>query len=80
MRMGPGRPEATQNGMAQSLSTSQGAISWILTRLLAAGAVRSQLSHVSGLGRRVRVYALTRRGELLAQEINSKTATETPTA
>ncbi len=77
---GAGRPEATQKGMAQSLSTSQGAISWILIRLLAAQAVRSQLRHVPGVSRRVRVYALTRRGELLAQEIDSKTATEPPPA
>jgi hypothetical protein len=77
---GTGRPEATQKGMAQSLSTSQGAISWILTRLLAAEAVHSQLSHVPGVGRRVRVYALTRRGELLSQEIETKTATHPPRA
>jgi hypothetical protein len=76
---GAGRPEATQRGMARSLATSQGAVSWILTRLLAAEAVRSQLSHVPGVGRRVRVYALTRRGELLTQEIAAKSVTEPPT-
>ncbi len=75
---GAGRPEATQKGIAQSLSTSQGAVSWILIRLLAAEAIRSQLSHVPGVGRRVRVYALTRRGELLSQEIETKTVAQPP--
>jgi DNA-binding MarR family transcriptional regulator len=73
---GLGRVEATQRGMANCLSTSQGAISWILTRLVAAQAVQSQVNHVHGVDRRVRVYSLTRRGELLSQEIESKAPTK----
>lgn len=68
---GIGRREATQAGIADSLSTSQGAVSWILSRLRAAGVVRYEVGHVPGGGRRVRVYTLTRAGEILEQEIEA---------
>jgi DNA-binding MarR family transcriptional regulator len=68
---GYGRPEATQDGIAREMSTTQGAVSKILVRLSAAEAVRSEHRHVIGFGRRVRVYSLTRRGELLAEELGA---------
>jgi DNA-binding MarR family transcriptional regulator len=66
---GSGKPEATQEGISMALSTTQGAVSKILSRLAAAGALRYEHRRVEARGRRVRVYGLTRRGELLAAEV-----------
>jgi DNA-binding MarR family transcriptional regulator len=69
---GLGKPESTQQGMAEALSVTQGAVSKIVRRLVAADVLRQERQHVHGQARRVRVYLLTRVGEELAKEIQSK--------
>jgi DNA-binding MarR family transcriptional regulator len=66
------RFESTQAGIAASLATTQGAVSKILARLRAAEVVRRERRHVRGQPRRMKVYFLTRRGEILAAEIREK--------
>jgi len=66
---GVAKRESTQQGMAQVLSVTQGAVSKVLSRLVAAEVVRHERHHVRGEDRRVRVYFLTARGEELAREI-----------
>ena len=68
----PGRPEATQQGICAALSAEQSAVSKVLRRLVAAEVVEVARRHVRGRDRRVYVYALTRRGELLAHELRSR--------
>ncbi len=81
-RLGPddvGSPEATQRGIGVVLSAEQSAISKVVRRLIAAGIVEVGRRHVRGWDRRVNVYTLTRRGELLAHELRSR-ATVTPSS
>lgn len=66
------RYESTQEGIAQSLSVTQGAISKILGPLVAAEVVRGERRHVRGLDRRVKTYSLTLKGDTLAQEIHAR--------
>jgi DNA-binding MarR family transcriptional regulator len=68
---GAGRPEASQLGMASALTCTQGAVSKITSRLGAVGMIRSERRRVTGMGRRVEVYSLTRAGESLADEIRT---------
>lgn len=71
-RVAPGElpgPEWTQAGLARSVGAGQSAISRVLRRLAAAGIVEVETAHVSGGGRRVRVYRLTPRGERLARAL-----------
>ena len=63
--------ESTQKGIAVSLGVTQGAVSKVLRRLLAADVVLRERRRVHGLTRRVRAYYLTRRGEELAKELSS---------
>ena len=62
-------PESTQGGMATALCVTQGAVSKILARLIAVGVVRDESHHVRGKLRRMRVYFLTYKGELLARDV-----------
>jgi hypothetical protein len=75
---GSARREMTQQGLAVTLSVTQGAISKVLNRLVAADMVRTDRRHVAGLARRVRVYSLTRDGETLAREIRGRFGLPSP--
>lgn len=78
---GLGRPDSTQQGIADALGVTQGAVSKVLRRLRAVEVLRTERRHVPGRTYRVRVYLLTRRGELLAGEIRARLASSpiTPT-
>jgi DNA-binding PadR family transcriptional regulator len=65
------RLESTQQGLVRSLGVTQGAVSKILSRLVAAEVIRQERRHVRGLNRRVRAYFLTARGLALAREIEA---------
>ena len=69
---GTARWESTQRGLAQQLSVTQGAVSKVLARLVAAEVVQRERRHVHGAPRRVKVYFLTRQGEVLAREIGQR--------
>lgn len=75
---GSARREMTQQGLAETLSVTQGALSKVLSRLVAAETVRTDRRHVAGLARRVRVYSLTRDGEMLAREIRDRFGLPSP--
>jgi DNA-binding MarR family transcriptional regulator len=66
-----GHPGSTQRGIGTALHADQSAVSKALRRLAAAGVVEVGRRHVRGGERRVNVYSLTRRGELLAREIRA---------
>jgi len=59
----------TQVGMGRTLGASQSAISNVLSRLAAAGVIGSELRHVAGHPRRLRVYYLTPTGGELARDL-----------
>ncbi len=61
----------TQAGMAQALGTTQPAISNVLRRLVAGGALEVERAHVVGRVARVKVYRLSRLGEQLAGRIRA---------
>jgi DNA-binding MarR family transcriptional regulator len=65
----PVRSARTQAGLASALSSNQSAVSKVLRRLVAAELLTEQRRHVQGRSQRLKVYALTRRGELLAREV-----------
>jgi len=69
---GSARWESTQQGLAARLSATQGAVSKVLSRLVAADVVYGGLRHVHGLDRRTRVYYLTAQGAGLAREIEQR--------
>jgi len=69
---GVARLESTQQGLAQDLSTTQGAVSKVLARLVAAEIVRPERRHVRGVERQIRVYYLTAMGEALAREVRER--------
>jgi len=62
----------TQGGMAAALSVRQNGLTNVLRRLVAAGIVTEELRHVVGQPRRLKVYHLTPRGELLARELRHR--------
>ncbi len=64
--------ELTQSGMASSLGARQNTIATILKRLEVAGVLTSDVRHVRGAPRRMKVYRLTPRGEALARDIRSR--------
>lgn len=64
--------ELTQSGMASSLGARQNTIATILKRLEVAGVLTSDVRHVRGAPRRMKVYHLTHRGEALARDIRSR--------
>ena len=59
----------TQLGMSRALVIPQNALTNVLRRLEAAGAVTSRLEHVHGRPRRVKTYYLTASGERLAHAL-----------
>lgn len=63
---------STQEGIAGSLSASQGAVSKVLRRLIAVELVRSERRYVPGRRRRFRVYFLTAKGTQLAARARAK--------
>jgi DNA-binding MarR family transcriptional regulator len=65
----PVRRERTQQGLAEVLASNQSAVSKVLRRLVAAEIVEEERRHIAGAGYRMKAYALTRRGELLAREV-----------
>jgi PKD repeat protein len=64
----------TQAGMSAALGVRQNGLTNVLRRLVAAGVVTEELRHVSGQPRRLKVYRLTPRGELLARELRHRPA------
>jgi DNA-binding MarR family transcriptional regulator len=68
----PARPERTQQGLAGLLGSNQSAVAKVLRRLVAAGILLEDRRHVAGDGRRLKVYSLTRSGELLAREVATR--------
>ncbi|HYK93129.1 MAG TPA: MarR family winged helix-turn-helix transcriptional regulator [Thermoplasmata archaeon] len=62
----------TQLGISRELAVTQGAVSKVLERLVAASQVRYERGHVIGQRRRQRVYRLTQTGELLAHRIRER--------
>jgi hypothetical protein len=65
-------PESTQQGMASRLGATQGAISKVLRRLVAADVVRHARHHVRGQNRRMRAYFLTPRGFDIARRCRDR--------
>ncbi|HEV2317755.1 MAG TPA: PKD domain-containing protein [Thermoplasmata archaeon] len=62
-------PLRTQQGMVARLDVPQNVLSPVLRRLTDGGVVHSELRHVRGRSRRLKVYALTDRGIELAREL-----------
>jgi len=73
-----GHPGATQRGICEALDADQSAVSKALRRLTAAEVVVTERRHIRGGDRRVNVYRLTRRGELLAHEVLSRVRASAP--
>jgi len=74
-RIGPddvGLPGGTQQGIGDALRAEQSAVSKVLRRLVAAEVLVVSRRHVRGRERRLNVYTLTRRGELLAHELRAR--------
>jgi|GEM_PF-6181045 len=65
----PARIVRTQAGLASALGSNQSAVSKVLRRLVAAELLTEERRHIQGGSQRLKVYALTRRGELLAREV-----------
>ncbi|MCI4322929.1 MAG: PKD domain-containing protein [Thermoplasmata archaeon] len=78
VRQGALRPDEvapnglTQAGMAEELSVGQNSLTNVLRRLETAGVVHSDVRHVRGRPRRLKVYTLTPRGESIAKELRSR--------
>lgn len=65
---GVARRESSQQGMAEVLSATQGAVSKVVRRLVASGVIRQERRHVRGVNRRLRVYFLTPLGASVVRE------------
>lgn len=63
---------STQQGIATSLQVTQGAVSKVLRRLVAADVVRHERHHVNGEDRRMQAYSLTARGSTLARQYRER--------
>jgi DNA-binding MarR family transcriptional regulator len=61
-----------QAGMVEALGVSQGALTGVLRRLVAAGVLGVSREHVRGIDRRVQVYRLTPAGTQLAREVRAR--------
>jgi hypothetical protein len=59
----------TQRGLSVTVGASQSAVSKCLRRMITAGLVTEQRRHVVERRQRMKVYGLSRPGELLAREI-----------
>ncbi len=76
-RLGPDdipTEEYTQSGMVRALDVSQSPLSNVLRRLTYSGLIRAEVDHVQGGARRLNVYRLTSKGELLAEKIGRQLA------
>ncbi len=71
-------PELTQAGMAKALGAKQNTIATLLKRLEVAQVLTSDVRHVKGAPRRMKVYRLTTRGEELARDIRTRRASSRP--
>lgn len=71
-------PGLTQAGMAEALGAKQNSIATLLKRLELAGLVVSDVRHVRGGARRMKVYRLTPRGEALARDVRSRRSASSP--
>jgi len=65
-------PGATQAGMIAALGVRQNALTNVLRRLEDGGVLAVEVRHVRGQPRRLKVYQLTPRGELLARELRHR--------
>lgn len=71
-RIGPDEvaPRALcQAGIGEALAVSQGALTGVLRRLVAAGILEEKRQHARGTDRRVKVYRLTPSGQQLYREL-----------
>jgi PKD repeat protein len=66
------RPGLTQAGMGAALGVRQNGLTNVLRRLTDAGLLESELRHVQGQPRRLKVYWLTPRGQILARELRQR--------
>ena len=62
-----------QQGMVEHLNVRQSALTKVLQRLAAAGALVESTEHVQGQSRRRKVYRLTTLGHLLAKDLRART-------
>ena len=62
----------SQLGISQALKVRQNALTNVLRRLVAAGALTEDVRHVRGQPRRLKVYRLSARGESLAHDLRSQ--------
>ena len=69
-------PSRTQAGIAAALGTSQGAISNVLRRLVDGGALQVERMRVRHRYRRLKVYWMTRLGEVLLHRIRESARTD----
>jgi DNA-binding MarR family transcriptional regulator len=65
----PVRRERTQQGLAETTTSNQSAVSKVLRRLVAAEIIAEERRHIVGVSQRMKAYSLTHRGELLAREV-----------
>ncbi len=65
-------PGATQSGMIAALGVRQNALTNVLRRLVDGGILEVDVRHVRGQPRRLKVYRLSTRGELLARELRHR--------
>jgi PKD repeat protein len=65
-------PDRTQAGIAQASGVGRNQVSSVLNRLIVAGVVSRELSHVRGQPKRLRVYRLTHKGESLALRLHER--------
>lgn len=72
------RPESTQQGIADALQVTQGAISKVLHQLAAVEVVGHSRRHVRGQDRRVHAYFVTVKGEELARRYQEKYGDQPP--
>lgn len=63
----------SQAGIGEALQVSQGALTGVLRRLVAAGVLEEKRQHVRGIDRRVKVYRLTPSGQQLYRELRRGT-------
>jgi PKD repeat protein len=59
----------TQAGMTDALGVQQGPLSNVLRRLTYSGILKGELGHVQGSSRRLNVYRLTPKGEIVAVKL-----------
>ncbi len=68
----PAAPTRTQQGLVAATGGSQSAVSKVLRQMVASGMVEEERRHIAGVSHRMKAYALSRRGELLAREVAAR--------